>query len=233
MQSLKRKLRFRSNKILYLEQSNNEFVANENNELRRRAKSILSASVGWGEIQNIKSCNTSNNQSNVDIAISPLNLNTPVDRQMLARTETSAFIASGALCFTPGIPSLISERELHSSQVADNYFTPAQDSGTPFNTVVGPLSRTSISPNSISQDELHSFHQAASAALTQYSFMPNPQTIPLLEELSLDKLKKFELAAITTSDMLLCRFPAYVKSTIVDELALNPIERYSQEHNKD
>ena len=66
--------------------------------------------------------------------------------------------------------------------------------------------------------------------------MLSPQNIPLLEEFSLDKLKKFELVAMTlsyTSDMLLCYIPAYVKSTIVDKLALNPIERYSQEINKD
>ena len=66
--------------------------------------------------------------------------------------------------------------------------------------------------------------------------MLNPQNVPLLEELSLDKLKKFELAAITlpyTSDMLLCRIPAYVKSTMVDKLVLNPIEKYSQEDNAD
>ena len=47
---------------------------------------------------------------------------------------------------------------------------------------------------------------------------------------------KFELAAIAlsyTSDMLLCRILAYVKSTIVDKLALNSMERYSQEDDKD
>ena len=64
--------------------------------------------------------------------------------------------------------------------------------------------------------------------------MLNSQNVPLLEELNLDKLKKVELAAVTlpyTSDMLLCRIPAYVKSTTVDKLALNPIEKYSHEAN--
>ena len=81
--------------------TNNGFLANENDELRRRAQSTSSASFGWGKIQNFESSITSNNQSDVDIAISPLNLNTPADRQMLARTETSAFIATDALSATP------------------------------------------------------------------------------------------------------------------------------------
>ena len=57
--------------------------------------------------------------------------------------------------------------------------------------------------------------------------MLNPYNAPLLKELSVDKLKKFELAASTlpyASDMLLCRIPVYVKSTMVDKLALDPIE---------
>ena len=33
--------------------------------------------------------------------------------------------------------------------------------------------------------------------------------------------------------MLLCRIPAYVKSTLVGKLALNPIEKYSEEANGD
>ena len=66
--------------------------------------------------------------------------------------------------------------------------------------------------------------------------MLNPQNTTLLEEHSIDKLKKFELAEITlpyTSDMLLCRIPAYVKSTMVGKLALIPIEKYSQEAKGD
>ena len=52
---------------------------------------------------------------------------------------------------------------------------------------------------------------------------------------NLEKLKKFELVVIPlpyTSDTLLCRIPAYVKSTIAHKLALNPFERYSQEDNR-
>ena len=33
--------------------------------------------------------------------------------------------------------------------------------------------------------------------------------------------------------MLLCRIPAYLKSTMVDKLAFNPIEKYSQDNNAD
>ena len=143
---------------------------------------------------------------------------------MLTRTENSAFIVTGALSPIHGMPSLISERDIRSGQGADNYFTPAQDLGFLRNTVADVLSRDSIprnstSRNSVTQDEFQAIQQAASAVLTQNSLMLNPQNVPLLEELSLDKLKKFELATITlpyTSDMLLCRIPAYVKSTIVD-----------------
>ena len=65
--------------------------------------------------------------------------------------------------------------------------------------------------------------------------MLNLQHVPLLKEIRLYKLR-LKLAAITlpyTSDMLLCRIPAYVKSTMVDKLALNSIKRYSQEANTD
>ena len=41
-------------------------------DARRRAQSTSSAAVGWGDIQNYGSSNSSNNQSEVDIAISPL-----------------------------------------------------------------------------------------------------------------------------------------------------------------
>ena len=78
---------------------------------------------------------------------------------------------------------------------------------------------------------VYSIQYAASAVLTQKSLMLNPQNVPLLEELSLDKLKKFELATVTlsyTSDIL-----AYAKSTMVAKVALNPIEKYSQESNAD
>ena len=98
------------------------------------------------------------------------------------------------------------------------------------------IPRNSTSPKSVTQDEFQAIQHADSAVITQNSLLFNPQNVPLLEELSLDKLKKFELAAITlpyTSDMLLCRIPAYVKSTMVDKLAPNPIEKYSPEDNAD
>ena len=119
--------------------TNNGFLANENDELRRRAQSTSSASFGWGKIQNFESSITSNNQSDVDIAISPLNLNTPVDLQMLERTENSAFIATGALSSTSGMSSLIGERDISSSHGVNNYFTPDQDLGPLFNAVADSL----------------------------------------------------------------------------------------------
>ena len=103
-------------------------------------------------MQNFESSNSPNSQNDVDIAISLLNLYTPVDRQMLARTENSAFIATGALSFTPGMPSLISERDIRLSHGADSYFAPAQNSGPLSNAVVDSLSRNSMSRNSVSQN---------------------------------------------------------------------------------
>ena len=80
--------------------------------------------------------------------------------------------------------------------------------------------------SSISQEEHHTIHQAASVALTQNSLMLNPQYIPLLEELSLDKLNKFELAAIIEHALM-------PHSCLCQKYEYGSIERYSQEDNKD
>ena len=87
-----------------------------------------------------------------------INLSLPtlpdVDRQKLARTENSAFIAIDDLSSTPGMPSLVSGRAIHSSQGADNFFTPGQDSGPLFNAVADSLSRNLISRNSVSRNSI-------------------------------------------------------------------------------
>ena len=114
-------------KIFSLERKNNELQCNNNEreEFRRRAQNTSSATVGWGDIQNFESYNSFNTQTEVDIATSPLNINTPVDRHMITRTENSAFIATGALYSTPEMPPLINERDIRSRLGAENYFTPA------------------------------------------------------------------------------------------------------------
>ena len=130
-----------------------------------------------------------NNQRDVDIAISSLNLNTPV------------FIATGALSSTPGMSLLISEHDIRSSQVADSHFTPAQNKLFNIRWTAHLFLSLIQWPTEISVE-------AASTVLIQNFMMLNPQNILLLEELSLDKLKKFEHSVITrpyTSDMLLCQ----------------------------